>query len=136
MNNIVEFTSADFASQNPQKLASKYANQIVIVKFYTKWCHYCKVTIPDYQSLADTVQKDSRFVVAQVDCDSNPDVMNLLRSNSASKFMCGYKVDGYPTFVIFYNQLFLHKYEKPRRLDNYIEELNKIASDNKIPRAS
>ena len=56
----IEFTSTDFETGNPQKLASKYNNAITIVKFYSPLCGYCVSSQPEYINLATSLKDNNK----------------------------------------------------------------------------
>lgn len=124
MSNIKEFTPSDFLLKNPQKLKDDYVNKITLVKFYSPRCIHCINSQPDYETLATTLKDDSQYTIAEIDCTKYPDFMSLLQRNKGHRY--GYKVDGYPTFVIFVNSLYYQTYKEARDLNSYLNTLTNI----------
>lgn len=124
MSDIKEFTPDNFVPKNPQKLSNDYKNKITFVKFYSPRCIHCVNSQPDYEKLATTLKDDPQYVIAELDCTKYPDFMTLLQRNKGHKY--GYKVDGYPTFIIFVNSLYYETYKESRDLNSYLNTLANI----------
>lgn len=105
---VVELTDKDFYTNNPQRLSSKYNDKIVIVKFYSPNCGHCIRTIPEYNKLSDMASKKD-VVIAQLDCTQYPKFMSNLNNT-----LYGYKVHGFPTFILFINSLFIKNVDSER----------------------
>ena len=122
----IEFTPADFETDNPQKLASKYNNSITIVKFYSPGCGHCVNSQPEYINLALALKDNIKYNVAQFDCSKSEHTYVL---NDISKFASGYKVEGYPTHIIFVNSLFSKYYNEDRTanaMSNILTHINTL----------
>ena len=122
----IEFTPIDFESKNPQKLNAKYTNSITIVKFYSPSCGYCVSSQPDYIKLATVLKDDKKYNIAQFDCSKYEHTDFL---NDISNFSYGYKVEGYPTHVIFVNSLFGQYYNGERTanaMSNMLTHINTL----------
>ncbi len=124
MSDVKEFTPNNFSPKNPQKLSNDYKNKITFVKFYSPGCIHCVNSQPDYEKLATSLKDDPQYVIAEIDCTQYPDFMNLLRRNQGHKY--GFKVDGFPTFIIFVNSLYYQIYQEGRDLNNYLNTLANI----------
>lgn len=124
MSNVKELTPADFVSKNPQKLNNDYKNKITFVKFYSPGCIHCINSQPEYEQLATTLKDDPQYVIAEIDCTQHQDFMLLLQRNKRHKY--GYKIDGYPTFIIFVNSLYYETYHDGRDLNSYLNTLANI----------
>jgi len=84
--NAVELTNDNFFDYVGK---DKY----VIVKFFTKWCHYCKKMSPQYEKLHDYYQnKREDLIIARVECSEN------------EYLALQYKIPSYPTVAMFYPQ--------------------------------
>lgn len=123
---IKEIDSSYFIGNalNPVKLSSF----ITIVKFYTPWCRYCIDTIPVFDQLVDLYKDNKNVTIAQYNCD-NIQNKNYI-DNTINKFAHGYKVDGYPTIIIFKNNAFKDKYNDKRdiaKLSRWIDSYNTTA---------
>ena len=47
-------------------------NNYVIVEFYTKWCHFCKLLYPDYEKLVEEYkEKRNDIIIARIDGQEN-----------------------------------------------------------------
>lgn len=123
----IEFTPADFEAGNPQKLASKYNNAITIVKFYSPQCGHCVKSQPEYINLAMSLKDNNKYNVAQFDCSKSEhnDVLNDI-----TNFTSGYKVEGYPTHIIFVNSLFSQYYNGDRSANSMSSMLTHINTLN------
>jgi thiol-disulfide isomerase/thioredoxin len=63
----------------------------VIVKFYTKWCGYCKLFSPVYDKFFKKMKKKRKdFIVARIDAEENIEIS------------LEYGIRSYPKVVIFY----------------------------------
>ena len=84
--------------------------------FYTTWCPYCKVSRPEWDKLKEQtggVVKNTKIIFREIDCDKNSDI--------AYK----YKVDGYPTIKLIYNDK-IYDYDAKPSIDTLKEFLNSI----------
>ena len=124
MSNVKELTPVDFVSKNPQKLINDYKNKITFVKFYSPGCIHCINSQPEYEQLATTLKDDPQYIIAEIDCTINQEFMAFLQRSKRHKY--GYKVDGYPTFVIFVNSLYYETYQDARDLNSYLNTLANI----------
>jgi thiol-disulfide isomerase/thioredoxin len=66
---VVELTSDNF-----DKIVGK--DKYVIVKFFTKWCMYCRLMAPEYEKLFELYQKSPRkdIVIARLEAGANEDI--------------------------------------------------------------
>lgn len=124
MSNVKEFTPDDFTSKNPQKLSNDYKNKISLVKFYSPRCIHCINSQPEYEELATKLKDDTQYVIAEIDCTKYQDFMGLLQRGKRHRY--GYKIDGYPTFIIFVNSLYYDTYQDARDLNSYLNTLANI----------
>ena len=124
MSNVKEFTPDDFTSKNPQKLSNNYKNKITFVKFYSPGCIHCINSQPEYEELATKLKDDPQYVIAEIDCTKYQDFMGMLQRGKRHRY--GYKVDGYPTFIIFVNSLYYDTYQDARDLNSYLNTLANI----------
>jgi thiol-disulfide isomerase/thioredoxin len=124
MSNVKELTPDDFASKNPQKLNNTYKNKITFVKFYSPGCIHCINSQPEYEELATKLKDDAQYIIAEIDCTKYQDFMGLLQRGKSHRY--GYKVDGYPTFIIFVNSLYYDTYKDGRDLNSYLNTLANI----------
>lgn len=73
---------------NFERELKKY--DLALVKFYAPWCYYSKKLAPDFEKVANFLnRKGSKTVLIEVDCDSN--------SNTCDS----QNVPGYPTLKVF-----------------------------------
>jgi len=66
---VVELTSENF-----EKIVGK--KKYVMVKFYTKWCRYCKIMAPEYEKLYENYEKGGRkdLVISRIEAGSNEEI--------------------------------------------------------------
>jgi protein disulfide-isomerase len=117
----VEITCDDFSGL---LLKKKFDNKIVLIKFYTNWCGFCKRTIPLFNNLANYYKKDNSVVIAEYDCE-NEDNQEYI-NDYINKFNYGFKVQGYPTIIIYKNGVFNRQYEGERSERALIQTLDSL----------
>jgi protein disulfide-isomerase A6 len=117
-NFVVELSEKDF--NNRQPILKNYKDKLVLIKFYTNWCGYCVRSIPDYEELSRKYKNNKRVVIAQMDAEKNNEFLEHL-----NKFNNWEGVNGYPTILLFKNNLYLTKYTGNRTVVDYIDFLNK-----------
>ena len=117
----IKITHADFSGL---LLKKKFDNKVVLLKFYVDWCGYCKRTIPLFNNLANHYKNDSKVEIAEYDCDDedNKEYIN----EYINKFNYGYKVQGYPTIVLYKNGVFVGQYNGERSENAMIKVLNEL----------
>jgi thiol-disulfide isomerase/thioredoxin len=65
-------------------------DKYVIVKFYTKWCKYCKLMVPDFTKFEEWVAVNRKdVIIARVDGDISHEISEL------------YEVQSYPKVLLF-----------------------------------
>jgi thiol-disulfide isomerase/thioredoxin len=123
----IELSNFDFESNgmNMQKLNSSYNGKLTIVKFYSPTCVYCIESQKDYIDLSYRVNDNETCVVAQFDCTKYPEAIDTLNN-----FLYGYKVEGYPTYIIFVNSLYYKTYSGGRDVNSMLNELYAIKTLN------
>jgi len=104
----------DFSLKNPDgetvKL-SDYRGKIVILNFWTTWCYWCKVEMPDFNELNKELEKDDEAVILAVNVEESRDtvVEYLASENINLKVLLDedgtvaqtYGISGFPnTFII------------------------------------
>lgn len=103
-----------------------FKNKIVLIKFYTDWCGYCNQTIPVFNQLANYYKNDDSIIIGQYDCE-NEDNKNYINDYiNNEKYNYGYKINGYPTIVIYKDCEFIYKYSKERNIKSLITEIENI----------
>ena len=105
-------------------LKNNYKNKIVLIKFYVDWCGYCQKIKPLFEYLNRYYYNDNKIVIAEYDCEE-PDNNDFIQ-NSINKFNYGFKVNGYPTLIIYKNGLFHQVYNGNRDAKSIINTLNKL----------
>jgi thiol-disulfide isomerase/thioredoxin len=67
-------------------------SKFVVVKFYTKWCKYCKILAPVYDEFVDFIKSknlNDTVTIARLEANSNQEIVMM------------YGIYGFPTVVIF-----------------------------------
>lgn len=66
-------------------------DKYVVVKFYTRWCGYCRIMAPEYDKLVDIVkEKREDVIVARLEGSINEDISMI------------YEIFSFPKVVLFY----------------------------------
>ncbi len=110
-NNYVdnkEFTNKENSSKN--------SSEATLYLFYTTWCPYCKVSKPEWENLKNQtggVVKETKIIFREIDCDKNPEIADK------------YKVDGYPTIKLIYNNK-IYDYDAKPSADTLKEFLDSV----------
>jgi thiol-disulfide isomerase/thioredoxin len=91
------------------------SNDVVILFFYTEWCPYCKIALPELKLFEDHVanlnsKNDFVITITKIDCDKNPTIADK------------YKVEGYPTIKLIYKNT-VYNYIAKTNKDNLIQFL-------------
>lgn len=117
-----KITSDDFSGL---LLNDKFKNKIVIIKFYVDWCGFCKKTVPVFDELAKKYKNNSNVIISEYDCEDpkNKEYLN----EYINKFNYGFKVNGYPTIVIYKDKLFKKVHDGPRTVDGFINEIQQLS---------
>jgi thiol-disulfide isomerase/thioredoxin len=118
----------DFNEKNNQQLNWPLSNGISIVKFYAPWCGYCKKSQPDYEKLDKRASGD--FNICMYDIESGDNKLFLQDINNSSLY--GFKVEGYPTHVIFSNGNYLKVYNGERDYTSILDELLQVRTSLKM----
>ena len=112
MSSVVELSSKkDFTNSGQLK---NYKDKTVLIKFYTNWCGHCRRSIPDYEELSKQYKNDKSVVIAQIDGDKSEDIINIL-----NKLRNGPKIHGYPTILLFKNNLYVDIFNDDRTINAY-----------------
>ena len=117
----LEITSDDFSGL---LLNKKFNNKVVLLKFYTDWCGYCKKTIPLFNNLSQYFKNDKYVDIAEYDCEDEDNQYYI--QEFINKFNYGYKVQGYPTIVIYKDGVFNQQYNGERSEQALIKTLNAL----------
>lgn len=91
---------------------------VVIVIFKTNWCSYCRRLRPEITKLSNILM--DKVIIANVDCDTSS---NLIQKNN--KFLHGYKVQYFPTIIIYKNGYMVSEYDGERDAESMAIEINK-----------
>ena len=55
-------------------------NKFLVVKFYTKWCHYCKLLAPTYDLLVDKIHEKNKtdlITISRLEANANNEISML-----------------------------------------------------------
>lgn len=100
---------------NGQYLKS-FPKGVVVVVFKTNWCSFCQRLRPELTKLANILS--DKVVIANVDCDESS---NLIQRNN--KFLHGYKVEYFPTIIIYKDGYMVSEYNGERNADHISKEV-------------
>ena len=103
---------------NKHSLNREFAKQsdnsdaVLILFFYTKWCPYCKQSMPEINKFEDYINglTDQTITITKIDCDEKPTIADK------------YKIEGYPTIKLIYKGTTYNYDAKPSK-DNLIQFL-------------
>jgi len=94
--------------------AAKRLNKLVLIDFYTDWCHWCKVLREKVFPTEKFKAMSKWFVFCEIDAEQEPSI--------ASK----YNVNAYPTSVfVDANGTEVHRLEGYVEADGYVAEMEK-----------
>lgn len=116
MGQVKELTKNDFTNSGQLK---NYKNKKVLIKFYTTWCRYCKEAIPEYENLAEEYKNNNNVIIAKIDGDKNEELINTLNN-----LLYGPKIRGFPTILLFVNNLYDKPFTGERNLESYKTFIN------------
>ncbi len=102
---VVELTTSNF-----EEIVGK--DKYVVVKFYTRWCGYCRLMSPEYEKLFDMYkEKRSDIVIARLEASINEEISMK------------YGIYSFPMVVIFHpNDLHVKDLFQGRRVASVISE--------------
>lgn len=114
-------TPKNFVKNNYQKLnlPSELQKKITIVKFYAPWCGHCKSSQPQYELLDKVAGKDFNICMLNNDDPENKGFTDLINSST----LAGYKVEGFPTHIIFINGDYYETYNGERTAKSILNHL-------------
>lgn len=118
---VKELSPKDFSGL---LLNNDFSNKIVLVVYYASWCGHCKSLMPVLNDAANMIKKlklDSRFLICRFNCDMYKSFIDDI-----NKFQYGYKVHGFPTMVMYKNQVFIKEYNNSRDMNSIMKELTKL----------
>lgn len=110
---IRELTSDDFDGQNLKNVSGK-----AVILYYATWCHFCVDFKPMYEEMAK-FYKDITFL--QMDIDKNKD---MIQKNN--KFLYTYKVNTFPTIVLYKNGKYKSTFKDNRTNANFAKAFDKL----------
>ena len=108
-----EFTSEE---DGPNYNTSNNSKNATLYLFYTTWCPHCKNAKPEWEALKTATTgsvKGVNIVFQEVDCELDTDL--------ADKF----KVEGYPTIKLVYNNK-IYDYDAKPSKENLVKFLNDV----------
>ena len=119
-NNFIKKFINDKHSLNREfiKKSSTNNNDVLILYFYTKWCPYCKQSMPEINKFEDYINglTDQTITITKIDCDEKPTIADK------------YKIEGYPTIKLIYKGTTYNYDAKPSK-DNLIQFLESSTSN-------
>lgn len=76
-----------------EELESQIKDGKKLVLFYADWCGHCKKVKPDWLAAAEKLNKKDDVKMIMINCGGG--------SDSDQEIMTKYKVEGYPTIIMF-----------------------------------
>lgn len=104
----------EFIDENDEN--NNKSKEATLFFFYTTWCPYCKVSRPEWDKLikqTNGVVKNTKIIFRDIDCDKNSDLADK------------YKVEGYPTIKLIYNNK-IYDYDAKPSVQTLNEFLNSV----------
>jgi len=111
---MLELKSHHFTGQ----FLKAFQNDVVIIAYKTEWCHFCQKLKKEYGKLSKILL--NKAIVTVVDADESN---NLVEKNN--RFIYGYKVNHFPTIVIYKNGYFVSEYTGDRTSNKMASEIFK-----------
>ena len=102
-------------------------NKYVVVKFFTKWCMYCKIMSPEYEKFYELyLKKREDVVVTKIECSDN------------KKICLDYGVFAYPFVVLFFPQNTKMKsvFKYKRTVDDFDKWVSLVAPKKNLKQKS
>eukprot|EP00924_Labyrinthula_sp_SR-Ha-C_P015083 snap_masked-scaffold_9-processed-gene-7.45-mRNA-1 protein AED:1.00 eAED:1.00 QI:0/0/0/0/1/1/3/0/183 len=117
---VHHYTDSDF--EELTQLKNPENEKINVIVFHASWCPHCKKFLPEFQSVAETIEKQG-----------NPDnmVFGLVEIEENHKLKARFKVDGIPVIYIFKNRR-MFEFTQNRNAEN----LFRFLTDSKKSRES
>lgn len=125
---MFQLSKKDFNNNDTQQLSKKFSKKITIVKFYADWCGHCKRSQPDYELLDKFAGRDFNICMYNVDEPSNKDFLRVINNSS----LYGFKVEGYPTHIIFVKGKYYETYEGPRDARSILNKLLQVKTSSSM----
>lgn len=110
---LLKLTKSNFTGT----LLNGAENQIVLILFKAEWCGHCQNFLPTFKKLTENL--NSNQLCAVVDADEESELINQINS-----FIYGYKVQGFPTLVLYHDGKFIKTYEGDRSIEDLLEFMN------------
>lgn len=95
-----------------------FQNDVVIIAYVAEWCHFCQKLKSEYKQLSKILL--NKAIVAVVDADESN---KMIEKNN--KFLYGYKVQYFPTIVIYKNGYFIKEFSGERTANKMASEVFK-----------
>lgn len=95
-----------------------FKNDVVLICYKAEWCGFCQRFKPTYQEISKLLL--NKVVVAEVDADECRDMIS-----KNNKFLFGYKINHFPSIVIYKNGYFVEEYDDIRNTENIINAVKK-----------
>ena len=92
-------------------------DKYVIVKFFTKWCFYCRKISPIYEKVFDYYNGTrDNLIIARIECGDNEEMA------------LHYQIHSYPTVGIFFphNTTMQSTFRSERTLENFVSWINNL----------
>lgn len=100
-------------------------DKFVVVKFYTKWCKYCKIISPEYEKVIEEIKSRKDIILARLEgSEENTDI--LLK----------YGIGSFPQVVLFYPRdddiySVLHSHDRKKEaILKWINDLCEVEKEN------
>ena len=100
-------------------------DKFVVVKFYTKWCKYCKIISPEYEKVIEEIKSRNDIVIARLE-----------GSDENKEMLFKYGIGSFPQVVLFYpndNDIYsvLHSHDRTKdSILKWINDLCEIEKEN------
>lgn len=117
---VIYFVYKTYLKEGFESSSSTFENDLTddtkLVLFYADWCGHCKKFKPIWEETAKEINKGGKKIMISVNVGEKDDMSGKISEK--------YKVDGFPTVVIFTNGKMSGSYDGPRTKEGMLEAMS------------